>query len=121
MATPLLICDDSSMARKQVTRSIPPEWPVDVTYATDGVEGIQAIREGRGEFVFLDLTMPQMDGYEVLKLVKEERLDSIIIVISGDMQPEARKRVMELGALEFIKKPINVEKLKHTLNKFGLI
>ena len=44
--------------------------------------------------IFANLTMPQMDGYEVLKLVKEQRLDSIIVVSSGDMQPEARKDIL---------------------------
>lgn len=121
MGIPLLICDDSNMARKQVTRSLPEGWDVDITYATNGVEGIDAIRAGRGEMVFLDLTMPEMDGYEVLELVKQEHHKSIIIVISGDIQPEARERVKNLGALEFIKKPINKEKLAEVLQMYGLI
>jgi len=121
MGIPLLICDDSNMARKQVMRSLPHSWDVDITYATNGLEGIEAIRAGRGEMVFLDLTMPEMDGYRVLELVKQERLKSIIIVISGDIQPEARERVIGLGALEFIKKPINKDKLGEVLQLYGLI
>jgi CheY-like chemotaxis protein len=69
MAIPLLICDDSNMARKQVARSLPDGWDVDITFATNGVEGLSAIREGKGEMVFLDLTMPEMDGYGVLEHV----------------------------------------------------
>ncbi|HCS63640.1 MAG TPA: response regulator [Cellvibrio sp.] len=121
MATPLLICDDSMMARKQVARSLPEDWDVDITFATNGVEGIQAIREGKGEMVFLDLTMPEMDGYQVLEAVKAEGLDAMIIVISGDIQPTAHTRVTQLGAIDFIQKPINPEKLVATLKKFGLI
>lgn len=121
MTIPLLICDDSSMARKQVARSLPPEWDVDITYAVNGVEGIEAIRQGKVEMVFLDLTMPEMDGYEVLELVKQEKHKAIVIVISGDIQPEARERVMKLGALEFIKKPINQEKLEEVLRTYGLL
>jgi len=52
MAIPLLICDDSNMARKQVTRSLPDGWDVDITYATNGVEGVQAIKDGKGEWCF---------------------------------------------------------------------
>ena len=120
MAIPLLICDDSMMARKQVARSLPEGWDVDITFATNGLEGIQAIREGKGEMVFLDLTMPEMDGYQVLEAVKNEGLDAIIIVISGDIQPVARERVLQLGAIDFIKKPVNGEKLKDILLTYGL-
>lgn len=121
MSIPLLICDDSNMARKQVNRSLPDSWDVDVTFATNGLEGIEAIRAGKGEMVFLDLTMPEMDGYEVLEKVREEKHKSIIIVISADIQPEARERVMGAGALDFIKKPVNKDKLAEVLRKYGLL
>jgi len=121
MTTPLLICDDSSLARKQVQRALPASWEVDITFAANGEEALTAIRAGKGEMVFLDLTMPEMDGYAVLETVKKEDLKVVVIVISGDIQPEAQTRVKALGALDFIKKPINPEKLAETLNKFGLI
>ena len=81
MSIPLLICDDSAMARKQVRRSLPEGWDVDVTMAANGVEGLEAIRAGRGEMVFLDLTMPELDGYGVLEHVKTEGHKSIVVVI----------------------------------------
>lgn len=121
MSIPLLICDDSLMARKQVAKSLPEGWDVDITYATNGIEGIEAIRAGKGEMVFLDLTMPEMDGYQVLETVKKEGLNAMIIVISGDIQPEAHNRVTSLGAMDFIRKPVNADKLQETLRKFGLI
>jgi two-component system, chemotaxis family, chemotaxis protein CheY len=121
MAIPLLICDDSMMARKQVARSLPAGLDVEITFATNGIEGLQAIREGKGEMVFLDLTMPEMDGYQVLEAVKDEGLDAMIIVISGDIQPAAHLRVTQLGALDFIQKPVNPDKLAETLKKFGFI
>jgi two-component system chemotaxis response regulator CheY len=121
MVIPLLICDDSLMARKQVTRSLPAGWEVDITYATNGLEGLAAIRAGRGEMVFLDLTMPEMDGYQVLEAVREEGHKSIIIVISGDIQPAARARVIQLGALDFIQKPVNPRSLADVLHNYGLI
>lgn len=121
MGIPLLICDDSSMARKQVVRSLPEQWDVSIEFASNGIEGLEAIRQGKGEMVFLDLTMPQMDGYEVLQKIREENHKSVVIVISGDVQPEARERVMGLGALDFIKKPVDKEKLETVLHQFGLI
>lgn len=121
MATPLLICDDSLIARKNVARSLPPDWDVDITFATNGIEGLQAVKAGRGEVVFLDLTMPDMDGYQVLEAIRQQGLDAMVIVISGDIQPEARQRVLALGAMDFIRKPINADKLAETLRRFGLI
>lgn len=121
MAIPLLICDDSNMARKQVAKSLPDGWDVDITFATNGREALDAIRSGKGEMVFLDLTMPEVDGYDVLEAIKEHDLKSVVIVISGDIQPMARERVMSLGALDFIKKPVNKDKLFSTLENFGLL
>lgn len=121
MSIPLLICDDSNMARKQVVRSLPADWDVEITFATNGVEGIEAIRAGKGEMVFLDLTMPEMDGYGVLDTIKAEGLKCVVIVISADIQPEARERVIGAGALEFIKKPISGEKLMAVLTQYGLL
>ncbi|MEE8056901.1 MAG: response regulator [Pseudomonadales bacterium] len=121
MTIPLLICDDSNMARKQVARSLPSEWKVDITFAANGVEGLDAIRAGKGEIVFLDLTMPEMDGYDMLDAIRTEGLKCMIIVISADIQPEARERVIGAGALEFIRKPINGEKLSAVLQEYGLV
>jgi len=121
MPIPLLICDDSNMARKQVRKALPASWEVDVSSATNGREGLQAIREGRGEVVFLDPTMPEVDGYEVLQKIREEGLKCFVIVISADTRPEARARVMKEGALAFIKKPINGERLMEVLRGSGLI
>ncbi len=121
MTIPLLICDDSNMARKQVAKALPAGWDVEITFATNGLEGIQAIRDGKGEMVFLDLTMPEMDGYQVLEAVKAENLDAMIIVISGDIQPDALTRVTKLGAMDFIQKPVSPEKLQEVLRKFGLM
>jgi two-component system chemotaxis response regulator CheY len=121
MSIPLLICDDSAMARKQVLRSLPENWDVSITFAENGQEGIDAIRSGKGEMIFLDLTMPVMDGYQVLEIIQQEKIKCIVIVISADVQPIARERVMAYGALDFIQKPVDSEKLYHILKLHGLL
>jgi CheY-like chemotaxis protein/chemotaxis protein CheY-P-specific phosphatase CheC len=118
---PLLICDDSNMARKQLLRALPADWGVSVTMATNGREGLEAIRQGLGQVVLLDLTMPEMDGYQVLAAVRAENLQAKIIVVSGDVQTEAIRRVLELGALAFLKKPADPDELKKTLESLGLL
>ena len=121
MAINVLICDDSSFARKQMARAIPPEWEVEIHFAGDGVEGVQAIREGKGEVVFLDLTMPNLDGYGVLETIRKEDLPAMVIVVSGDIQPDAQDRVKKLGAMAFIKKPIDAEKTRQVLAEYGIM
>lgn len=109
------------MARKQIVKALPEGWDVSISYASNGLEALAAIREGKGEMVFLDLTMPEMDGFRVLETIRDEDLKSVVIVISGDIQPVARERVMQLGAIDFIKKPVNQDKLRQTLETFGLL
>jgi two-component system chemotaxis response regulator CheY len=109
------------MARKQIVKALPEGWDVSISYASNGLEALAAIRAGKGEMVFLDLTMPEMDGFRVLEAIRDEDLKSVVIVISGDIQPVARERVLQLGAIDFIKKPINQDKLKQTLETFGLL
>ncbi|EJM20635.1 response regulator with CheY-like receiver, AAA-type ATPase, and DNA-binding domains [Pseudomonas sp. GM18] len=118
---PLLVCDDSNMARKQVLRALPADWPVSVTEAADGRQAMEAIRRGLGQVVLLDLTMPQMDGYQVLSALRAEGLRAHVIVISGDVQEEAIRRVRELGALAFLKKPFDENELRQTLSQLGLL
>ncbi len=120
MSTKLLICDDSNMARKQLARSLPDGWDVDVSFAANGIEGIEAIKAGKGDVLLLDLNMPEMDGYQVLEAILQQDLPTLTIVVSGDIQPEAHKRVTGLGALDFIKKPVNKEKLTEVLLSYGV-
>ncbi|WP_144394882.1 response regulator [Pleionea sediminis] len=121
MTIPVTICDDSTLARKQIVKSLPSNWDVELTFATNGVEGLQAIKDGKAEVLFLDLTMPEMDGYEVLETIFKQQLKTMVIVISGDIQKEAQERVASLGALSFIKKPADADQLAMILDEYGLL
>jgi chemotaxis protein CheY-P-specific phosphatase CheC len=121
MTTSVLICDDSSFARKQIARVIPANWDVSLSFASNGREGIEAIRSGKGDVLFLDLTMPDMDGFQVLEYIRAHDLPTLPIVVSGDIQPESQQRVSELGAIAFIKKPVDAGKLSGVLHQFGLV
>ena len=120
MPTQILICDDSRFACKQLARSLPQSWDASVSFAGNGEEGLEAIRAGKAELLFLDLNMPVMDGYQVLEAIRKEDLPSMVIVVSGDVQPEAHQRVMSMGALAFIEKPIDPELLQNILTRYGI-
>lgn len=121
MTTRILICDDSSLARKQMARALPKNWNAEVTFAFDGRNALEKLRAGAGELMFLDLNMPEMDGYEVLDAIRKEDLPVLTIVVSGDIQPEARARVRKLGAIEFIKKPTDTDLVTKLLQDYGFL
>lgn len=120
-AVSLLICDDSSLARKQLLRSLPAAWPLDISQAASGCEALERIREGGIDVLLLDLTMPDMDGYELLAALRDEHLHCKVIVISADVQEEAVRRVLALGALAFMRKPADPVQLQKTLAGLGVI
>lgn len=119
-SVPVVICDDSRLARKQMASAL-RGWNVEVTFAEHGLEGLEAVRAGKGDILFLDLTMPIMDGYQALERIRSDDLPTMVIVVSGDVQEEARTRVLNLGALEFIRKPTSPEAIAEVLHRFGLL
>lgn len=119
MTTKILICDDSRMARKQLARCLPSNWDFEVFFAEDGRHALEQIMEHSPELLFLDLNMPIMDGYETLEEINAQSLDVTVIVVSGDIQPTAQERVLGLGALDFIKKPLNIDTLLDALQYSG--
>ncbi|WP_026376376.1 response regulator [Aestuariibacter salexigens] len=120
MTTQVLICDDSGFARRQMARSIPDGWDVEISFAEHGQQAIEMIRQGKADVMFLDLNMPVMDGYQTMEVIRKEDLPTMVIVVSGDVQPEARERMVGMGALDFIRKPIDNEKLVTILQQYGL-
>jgi chemotaxis protein CheY-P-specific phosphatase CheC len=118
--TPLLVCDDSNMARKQLIRALPAEWPVTISQAANGQEALAIIRQGQVKVMLLDLTMPEFDGYQTLAALRAEGLPCKVVVVSGDIQEEALRRVKELDALAFLKKPADPDTLRSTLIEHGL-
>lgn len=95
------------------------DWDVEVSFASNGKEALDAIDNGKANLLLLDLNMPVMDGYQVLEKIRESDLPTIVIIVSGDIQNSDNKRVTELGAIAFIAKPVNLERLNSIIRDFG--
>lgn len=121
MSLPILVVDDSAMARKMLIKSLPADWDVEISQAANGIEAIEAYRAGKAAVMFLDLTMPVLDGYSVLETLRKEDLNSMVIVVSADIQPVALQRVMAMGAIAFVKKPVSPEIISSVLKQYGVI
>lgn len=118
MVAAVLICDDSNLARKQMARSLPADWQEKISFAGHGQEALEVLKRQPIDLLFLDLNMPILDGYEVLQAISQQNIPVKVVVVSGDIQPEARERVLGYGALDFIRKPVAAEKLTEVLQQF---
>ncbi|AQM66994.1 response regulator [Vibrio campbellii] len=116
----ILICDDSAVARKLITRSIVQDTSLHLLEAQDGHEALKILAEQNIDVLFLDLTMPVMDGFEVLESLPVSQYPTKIVIISGDVQHEAKQRCLELGAMDFIAKPLAEEEIIPLYEKLGL-
>jgi CheY-like chemotaxis protein len=118
--------DHAALIRVAARRAFPG---LDVRVAGDGREGI-AYLEGTPPFqdrrshpfpslVILDLIMPNVDGYEVLKHVKSRywRDPFPIVVLTGSPDAEARRRSLDLGADAFHEKPDGLDELGRTVDE----
>mmetsp|Transcript_10690 Transcript_10690/g.13656 ORF Transcript_10690/g.13656 Transcript_10690/m.13656 type:complete len:122 (-) Transcript_10690:882-1247(-) len=121
MTIPVTIADDSKMSRNVVKRALPEYWNIDITEACNGKEALVAVAEGKADVLFLDLTMPELDGFGVLQQLHEQHVKTIVIVISADIQPEAKRLVDSLGAFRFLQKPLQPNELRETLHELGLL
>ncbi|MGD8429646.1 MAG: response regulator [Ectothiorhodospiraceae bacterium] len=120
MGIAVTICDDSAMARRQLAQALPDDWDADLTFADGGDAALDAVSAGHADILLLDLNMPGTDGYQVLERIRANDLSTLVIVVSGDIQPEAHRKVKALGALAFLQKPVRAENLTETLRRFGL-
>jgi CheY-like chemotaxis protein len=77
MTYPVLICDDSALARKQMARSLPTSLNADVTFAIHGLDALEKLEQQTFELMFLDLTMPELDGFGTLEKNQAKEYSSI--------------------------------------------
>ncbi len=113
----VLIVDDSKLARALLKKTLTEIDNVVffISEASNGQEALSLCRTKPFDFIFLDLTMPQMNGYEVLQQLRKEKINIPVFVVSADIQPKAKERVLELGAKAFIRKNIDTPNIKQIL------
>lgn len=112
----MLLIDDekgfvATLAKRLARRNI------QATQAYSGREGIQALRRQDFDVVVLDLKMEDMDGLEVLKIIKIMAPEVPVIMLSGHASDEAAQTGIEAGAFDYLTKPYD---LKELLDKVSL-
>jgi len=101
----VVVIDDSAYNRRTISKMLEGMANVEVVgYATDGEEGIRKIIDLKPDLATLDLEMPKMDGFTLLRIIMNS-FPIPIIVISSRSEDDRVFKALELGAVDFIAKP----------------
>jgi two-component system nitrogen regulation response regulator NtrX len=125
MDTPkILIIDDERSIRRTLKEILEFE-NYQVEAVEDGISGVKEAKENNYDVIFCDIKMPQMDGIEVLTKLKNDGLDTPIIMISGHGNIETAVESIKNGAYDFIEKPLDLNRIlvtiKNALDRSGLV
>ena len=114
----ILVVDDDELARLEIVRSV-EQGGYTVSQAENGLRALDMLREGSFDLVLLDLLMPGMDGFEVLRKMKTDAALSHVpvIVITAVEDRDIAHKSIDLGAVDHISKPVNHQLLSHCIRK----
>jgi two-component system LytT family response regulator len=108
-----ILIDDEPLARSLLEELLESEKDIEIVAScNDGFEGMKAIQEHQPDLIFLDIQMPKITGFELLEL-----LDNPPKVIFTTAYDEYALKAFEVNALDYLLKPINIDRLKKSLEK----
>ena len=116
MTEKVLLVDDEEdflevLAERMSSRGI------EVTTATSAAEAIRMAEKESFDAIIVDLMMPEMDGLEALKLIKEKKPESQVILLTGHATLDKGIKAMKLGAIDFMEKPADLSQLTEKIKK----
>lgn len=106
-----LIVDDSATDRKIITRLLASTGWIESKEVTSGKDLLKVFEKVDPDFIITDIMMPDMDGYEVAKSLREKGFTKPIIAISGRSEISERKKISAAGIDAFLLKPLNLQAL----------
>lgn len=112
----ILVIDDESIIRISCTKTLPADT-YEVKSASSGSEGLALLDKESFDLVLLDIKMPEMDGIEVLKKIKETWQETKVIMITGYSTVGTAVKTLKLGAFNYIEKPFTPDTLLKSLKE----
>ncbi|RLA85300.1 MAG: UDP-3-O-[3-hydroxymyristoyl] N-acetylglucosamine deacetylase [Deltaproteobacteria bacterium] len=112
----VLIVDDEEAVTRSIVGVLEDEG-FETIVAQNGKEALQLYRTEGADVVLLDIWMPDMDGIDLLRKIKEADEDCAVIMISGHGTVSTAVKAMKLGAFDFMEKPLSMDVLLSTVNK----
>ncbi|HEY0049688.1 MAG TPA: response regulator, partial [Pyrinomonadaceae bacterium] len=114
----ILIVDDEPLARELIREMLKAEKDCEfINEAKNGREAVELIRAGAPDVVFLDIQMPDMDGFEVLEALSIKELLRIPAIIFVTAYDQYALQAFEYHALDYLLKPFDRERFTTTLNR----
>ena len=110
----VLLVEDNEL-NQEVAYNLLIQTQADVDIAKNGVEAVSMVEEQSYDMIFMDLQMPEMDGYEATRIIRKSNPNMPIIALTAGVMQEDRKRAQEAGLNEHLTKPIQTEELYHTM------
>ena len=107
--TVLIIEDDSTLLRGLKDNFQSHGYRVQT--ACDGRKGLEAALDGSPDLILLDIMLPEINGYEICRLIRERQLDMPIIMLTAKGQEEDIVRGLDLGADDYVTKPFSIREL----------
>ena len=117
MIEKILIVDDSPVSRKIMKSCMPEDKGYEMFEAGDGQSGIDKYQQLRPDLTFMDLTMPVMDGMQALQQIIKIDPKAVVVVCTADVQMKTIFKVMNLGALMVVRKPVSKQTIEDALRK----
>ena len=114
----IIIVEDEKSIRNGLVKMLPkldPEYEV-VGSAKDGLEGYQQILAEQPDLVIMDITMPNMDGLQALKKIKEINPNATVVMCSAMGQESMVIEAIKSGAKDFIVKPFKADRILKTVS-----
>jgi len=112
----ILVVDDEESMRKLLTHVLSTE-DCEVGGAADGKSALAALADGGWDLVVQDVKMPGMDGIELLRRIKDERPETLVIVITAFGTWETAVEAMRLGAYDYITKPFDTDLIRAVVTR----
>ena len=106
----VLITDDNELIRETLEKALVAEG-YRVRLAKDGRECLEAARFGDVDLILLDMRLPDINGIDVLQRLRQDQADPVVLMMTAYGDVESTKRALELGAFDFIRKPVTPKAL----------
>ncbi len=107
----ILIADDDSNIRYAFVKTFEAE-KILVLQAQNGSEALQVLKDENPQVIFLDYSMPELDGFGVMEAMREGEIDIPVIMITGVGTMQTAIKAVQLGAYEYITKPLDIDKIR---------
>jgi DNA-binding response OmpR family regulator len=112
----ILVIDDDDSNRESLEMYFSEEG-YDVVTASTGTQGVKRYRDNPADAVILDISLPDMEGFDVLDDLRAENKDVKVIMITAFHDEKTINRAFEKGSFAYIKKPINLDDLDSMVRK----